>query len=184
MKTFNEFIQENMGTTFGEYPYQYNTVDNPTDRGQSGNVEFNQTNNQFQSIQDEIKNIIITKNPKWDKMDIEKRLQEFFQIGGNKLEKIRTISDNCKDIKKCAKEIYDKYIQNVKINSGENDSVNDVQQDSIMEDLNDKTGREFDDEDKDELIVQDVDEVNPTEEREKHETELLKTITKLLEDDY
>jgi len=131
MKTYKQFIQENMGTTFGEYPYQYNTLENPTDRGQSGNIEYHQTNNRFQSIQDEIKNIIVGKNPNWDETDVEKRLQEFFQLGNSKLENIRTISDNCKDIKKCAKEIYDKYIQNVKINNG-NDNVNDVQQDSIM----------------------------------------------------
>jgi len=134
MITYKQFIQENMGTTFGEYPYQYNTLENPTDRGKDGNVDYNRMNNKFQSIQDEIKNIIVSKNPKWEETDIEKRLQEFFKLGGNKLEQIRSISDNCKDIKKCAKEIYDKYIQNIKINNG-NDSINDVQQDSIMEDI-------------------------------------------------
>ena len=167
MITYKQFIQENMGTTFGEYPYQYNTLENPTDRGKDGNVDYNQMNNKFQSIQDEIKNIIVSKNPKWEETDIENRLQEFFKLGGNKLEQIRSISDNCKDIKKCAKEIYDKYIQNIKINNG-NDSINDVQQDSIMEDIEIE---EFEGNTK----------LEPTEEKEKYQTQMLEEIIKLLE---
>lgn len=136
LKNYKDMYENNVGMGslyFTEYPYQYNTMDNPADRGKEGNVEFHKKENQFQAIQNEIKNLIYNDMVKNDKniteQDIENRLINFFNIGDFKKEEIRNLSDNCKDIKKCAKDIYNMFKIYSKINK---DEINDIEQDSIM----------------------------------------------------
>jgi len=136
IKRYKDFIKEgNVGMGSGyytEYPYQYNTMDNPSDRGKEGNVEYHKKENMFQNIQDEIKNIIVSKNPSFDEQQVEDMLMQFFSLGDYKKDKIREISDNCKNIKKCAEKIYNKYSKTIEINNHQDD-INDIEQDSVVE---------------------------------------------------
>lgn len=138
IKKYKKFLKENVGMGslfFTQYPYQYNTIDNPTDRGKEGNIEYHKTVNRFQSIQNEIKNLLEKDIKKRDKniteADIEKELRSFFEISDDKKEEIRHISDKCDDIKKCAKEIYNKYKKYSDIKNYQDD-VNDQE---IVEDI-------------------------------------------------
>jgi len=141
----NNKLNEGMGGFgYSQYPSEYNILDNPTDKGEDGNIESYKSNNKFQSIQNEIKNIISSKlnnkNPNITNIDVENILHKFFELGDQKKLDIKNISDNCNDIKKCALEIYNKYIKYIKI-KGDNDNINDVDQDHIMESrLNGKYG--------------------------------------------
>jgi len=145
IKKYNDFIKEGMGGFgYSQYPSEYNILDNPSDKGKDGNIETHKTNNRFQSIQNELKNIISSKlkngNSNTTNIDVENVLHKFFNLGNHKTTEIKNISDGCSDIKKCALEIYNKYIKYVKLN-GNNDNVNDVEQDHIMESkLNGKYG--------------------------------------------
>jgi hypothetical protein len=127
IKNYKQYIKEGnvgMSSYISEYPYQYNTMDNPADRGKEGNIEYYKSENNFQSIQNEIKNLIHNDLSKTDKniteQDIEQELRNFFNISDVKKEDIRTISDNCKNVKKCALEIYNKYKKYSKINNDQN----------------------------------------------------------------
>jgi hypothetical protein len=135
IKNYNKYLKEGnvgMGSLYyTEYPYQYQTMDNPQDRGKEGNVEFHQKNNLFQSIQNEMKPLIRNRleqnNSNVSDEDVEKVLHSFFSLGNQKNSEIKSISDNCKDPKSCAKEIFDKYLQYVKINFHNHDNVNDAE---------------------------------------------------------
>ena len=98
-----------------EYPYQYNTIDNPSDRGFTGNITYYKKVKTFQYIQEELKNIIKENYPELDNKTINNIVNEMMMLGGNKSAEIRKISDNCKDIKKCSKEIYDKFFKYVEV---------------------------------------------------------------------
>ena len=87
----------------------------------------------FQSIQDELKLIIrdhLEKNNK-DKTvndaDVENLLRHFFQLGDNKNAEIKNISDGCKNVKECAKKIFNDYIKYVRVNYYNKDVVNDAE---------------------------------------------------------
>lgn len=145
IKKYKDFVEEGMESPLGEYPHQYQSMENPDDKGESGNLEFAEKNSNFQAIQNELKTIIynngIKNNPNLTEQDVENALIKFFELGDFKKEQIKKISDECKDVKKCAQEIYDKYIKYVKLEGS--DKTNDVEQDSIMEsnewyDINDK----------------------------------------------
>jgi hypothetical protein len=124
MKYLKEF--NGMGSNYyTEYPYQYNTIDNPTDRGKDGNLEHYRKVNNFQRIQNELVKIIMDKKS-LDLLDSEKVMYKFFELGNDKNKNIRNISDRCKNSKKCAEEIYKSFIKYVEIQSGENISENYV----------------------------------------------------------
>jgi len=123
-------VNEGMDTpSMNEYPYQYNTIDNmPSDNS----IGKQLLDNKFQQIQDALKLVIKKNNPNFDDSDIEKQLQGFFKIGSYKLSDIKTISDNCTNIQKCANKIYKKYFKYVDIDQYK-DNVNDVNTDVVME---------------------------------------------------
>lgn len=152
IKKYKYFIKENnvgMGSLYHtQYPYQYNTIDNPSDRGKEGNIEYHKTVNRFQSIQNEIKNLIEKNLRKKDnnitELDVENELKKFLNITDDKKQEIREISDNCNDIKKCAKEIYLKYKKYSDINNyddnnemSENINWDFFDEDEYKEDLSD-----------------------------------------------
>ena len=128
-----------MGSLFyTEYPYQYNTMDNPSDRGEAGNVDYHRKVNKFELIQDELKNLIRKEvsrrgqNPSDE--DVESMLRKFFELGDVKNAEIKTISDNCKNVKKCAKQIFDRYVRYVRANFYPN-TESDVEQGSVSENV-------------------------------------------------
>lgn len=129
IKSYSKFENIGMGSLYHTmYPYQYNTIDNPTDRGKEGNLEYYDNVNNFQSIQNEIKKILFKDLIKRDKnitdIDIENKLKEFLNVNDSIKQEIRKISDNCKNIKNCAREIYNK----CKIYKNlQNDNINDVE---------------------------------------------------------
>lgn len=102
----------------------------------ANNSDFARKENVFQEVQDQmkilLKPIILRKNPNADDSDIEKVSNSFFSLGNNKNQEIRRMVDGCKDTRKCAKDIIDKYLKYVKINFGAKDDINDVEQDSVM----------------------------------------------------
>ncbi|MCB1713409.1 MAG: hypothetical protein KDH96_13360 [Candidatus Riesia sp.] len=132
IKKFKEYIKEGnvgMGSLYyTEYPYQYTTLENPVDRGKEGNIEFQQMENKFDEIQDHLKEIIKEKsNREMNEDQLNSILSKFFSLGNNKRSEIKQISDSCKDPKKCAKEIFDKYYKYVEINFVGNDNINDTE---------------------------------------------------------
>lgn len=124
IKTFSQF-NEQYSTNFPLIKQSVISADDTKDN------EYYAGENKFQEVQEHmkyfLKPIILRKNKNADDNDVEKVMESFFKLGGNKSQEIKTMVDNCKDTKQCAKDIIDKYMRYVKINFNLKDQNNDVE---------------------------------------------------------